>query len=216
MIEARRARLRHGTVVHTDVGSGAPVVLVHGLGGNWQNWLANIPALAAHHRVVALDLPGFGHSSGYAGQVTMARYADTLVELLDQLDIPAATLVGNSLGGLLTIEAAVRHPERVTAAVLVCSGGIPLTTLRHRLVLLPLGLAINQTLRPGPLRRALLAQSLTRHAIAAAIVHDPRAIDRRRLIAALDGLGARGFGPALSAGLRYDAHGRAPDVRCPR
>ncbi len=39
MIEARRARLRHGTVVYTDVGAGAPVVLLHGLGGNWQNWL---------------------------------------------------------------------------------------------------------------------------------------------------------------------------------
>ena len=48
---------------------------------------------------VAVDLPGFGRSSGYAGEVTMARYADTLVELLDELAIPAATLVGNSMGG---------------------------------------------------------------------------------------------------------------------
>ncbi len=145
----------------------------------------------------------------------MARYADTLVELLDELAIPAATLVGNSMGGLLTIETAARHPERVTSAVLVCSGGVPLTTLRHRLVLLPLGLAINHTLRARPLRRALLGQPWTRHAIAAGIVHDPRTIDRRRLIAALDGLGARGFGPALSAGARYDARTRAPEVRCP-
>src|SRR5918911_1665544 len=43
-----------------EMGSGSPVVLVHGLGGNWQNWLENIPVIAREHRVVAMDLPGFG------------------------------------------------------------------------------------------------------------------------------------------------------------
>jgi len=97
----------------------------HGLGGNLQSWIANIPTLSARHRVIALDLPGFGRSAPLTEDVTMAGYADATIGLLDRLGVASATFVGNSMGGLLTIEAAARHPDRVDAAVLACSGGIP-------------------------------------------------------------------------------------------
>ena len=209
------AQLGHGTVRFVDRGAGAVLLLVHGLGGNWQNWLANVDGLAARYRVIAPDLPGFGASQRYRGAVTMTRYADTLIELLDVLGVEAATFVGNSMGGLLSIEAAVRHPGRVRAALLVCSGGIPLTTLRHRAVLLPGSLALNTALRRPEIRRAALSQPMVRRAIAARIVHQPHHIDVAHLRDALDGLGAQGFQTALRAGLRYDAHTRAPQVRCP-
>src|SRR4051794_12588436 len=106
------AQLAHGRVRFVERGDGSPLLLIHGLGGNWQSWLSNIDGLAADHRVIAVDLPGFGTSDAFRGPVSMARHADTLVELLDERGIERAALAGNSMGGLLTIETAVRHPDR--------------------------------------------------------------------------------------------------------
>jgi pimeloyl-ACP methyl ester carboxylesterase len=198
-----------------DEGRGPVLLLLHGLGGNWQNWQANIAGLAQRHRVVAPDLPGFGGSDSYRGAVSMSRYADTVVEFLDALGIGSAFFVGNSMGGLLSIEAAARHPERVKALLLACSGGIPLTTVRHRFVLRPGVLGLNAILRRAPIRRAALSNSVVRQAIAARIMHRPQRIRAGHLAAALDGLGAPGLGTVLRAGLRYDARLHAPRLRCP-
>jgi pimeloyl-ACP methyl ester carboxylesterase len=165
--------------------------------------------------VIAPDLPGFGGSPPYSDDVSMTRYVGTIIELLDALAIESATFIGNSMGGLLSIEAAVRHPNRVTAMLLVCAGGIPLTTIRHRAVLVPGSLALNAMLRRPAIRHAALAYPRIRHTIAARIVHRPQRIQPRHLVEALDGLGARGFASVLRAGLRYDARHRAPQVGCP-
>jgi pimeloyl-ACP methyl ester carboxylesterase len=202
-------------IEYVDRGSGPVLVLLHGLGGNLHSWLANIPTLSAQNRIIALDLPGFGRSDPLACGVTMASYADATIGLLDRLGIERATFVGNSMGGLLTIEAAARHPDRVAAALLVCSGGIPLTTWRHRTVILPVGRALNRALRYRPVRHNVLRHSITRHALASGILYDTSRVDASRLIPALDGLGARNFGPTLRAALRYDARTSAPSVRCP-
>jgi pimeloyl-ACP methyl ester carboxylesterase len=206
--------LAHGRVRVVDIGDGPPLVLIHGLGGNWRNWLANLPALAQRHRVIALDLPGFGRSEAYADGVTMERYADTVVELLDLLGVEQATFVGNSMGGLLTIETAARHPDRVNAAILVSSGGIPLTSLRHRVITIPQSRAVNGLLRRRYARRAMAIPQV-RHLIGSRIVHDPGKMPARLLSVALNGLGAPGFGTALDAALTYDARIRAPAVACP-
>lgn len=211
----REAKLVHGRVRFVDEGQGPVLLLLHGLGGNRQSWQANIEGLARRHRVIAPDLPGFGGSEPYRGTPSMSRYADTIVDFLDTLGVGSAVFVGNSMGGLLSIEAAVRHPDRVSATLLACSGGIPLTTLRHRAVLIPGSLMLNTMLRRRPIRRAALARPLVRHAIAARIVHEPRRIEAANLVEALDGVGARGFGTVLRAGRRYDARRRAAYVRCP-
>ena len=213
--DVREAALTHGPIRFIDQGRGPALLLIHGLGGNWQNWQANLESLARRHRVIVPDLPGFGSSPAYRGAVTMTRYADTLVELLDMLGIEQATFVGNSMGGLLSIEAALRHPDRVRAAMLACSGGIPLTTLRHRAVLRPGALALNTMLRPGRIRRTALARRGIRQAIAARIVHQPHRIEARYLIEVLDGIGARAFGPVLRAALTYDARQYATQLNCP-
>jgi len=62
-------------VVSLGAGEGPPVVFIHGLGGCWQNWLENLPAVALHRRVVALDLPGFGESEMPEGDVSITNYA---------------------------------------------------------------------------------------------------------------------------------------------
>ena len=214
MLTVRKAHLAHGRVRYVEEGEGPALLLLHGLGGNWQNWLANIPGLAERHRVIALDLPGFGLSDPLRGQVTMGRFADVAIELLDEVGVADATFVGNSMGGLLTIEAAVRHSARVSAAVLACSGGMPLTGWQHRLVILPLSRALNLALRHRQVRHRVLGHPVTRHIIASAVVRDVRKVDSGLLVSALDGLGAAGFGPALEAGMHYDARARAPHMHC--
>jgi pimeloyl-ACP methyl ester carboxylesterase len=113
-IDARRVHV-------CDVGSGerAPLLLIHGLGGRWQNWLPNIPRLAERRRVVAVDLPGFGHSQLPVEPISIAGYARTLEGVCDLLELDAAIAVGNSLGGLVATELALRQPDRVAGLVLV-------------------------------------------------------------------------------------------------
>src|SRR5215213_328249 len=90
------------------------VVFVHGLSGCWQNWLENIPHFAKDHRVIAMDLPGFGESEMPAKDITISRYADTFVSLLTALDITETVrLVGNSMGGFIGAELAIRYPQRL-------------------------------------------------------------------------------------------------------
>jgi pimeloyl-ACP methyl ester carboxylesterase len=141
--------------------------------------------------------------------------ADVAVELLDHLDVEAAAFVGNSMGGALTIEAAVRHPARVSDAMLVCSGGVPLTMARYRMVLAPLLLTLNRALRRPAMRRTLLAHPAIRRLIASGIMNDTRTVDQRHLAAALDGMGAPGVRSAIREAQRYDGLALAAQVRCP-
>lgn len=116
-----------------DVGTGDPVLLVHGSGpgvSSWANWRLTIPELAKRHRVIAPDILGFGHTQRPEG----ARYdADIwlahLVGLLDALGLEKVSVVGNSFGGSLAMRLATRHPERVDRLVLMGSVGVlfPLT-----------------------------------------------------------------------------------------
>src|SRR5580693_8225219 len=96
-----------------DLGEGQPIVFVHGLSGSWPNWLEQLPVFARSHRVLALDLPGFGHSPMPSGEVSMAAYARLLDGLLAARGIDAAVVVGNSMGGFIAAELAIAYPQRV-------------------------------------------------------------------------------------------------------
>src|SRR5271155_2624506 len=85
----------------TDHTASQPLVFVHGLAGRWANWLEQLPVLGRERRVVALDLPGFGDSPMPARQISISGYAQLLERLLDQLQIDAAAVIGNSMGGLV-------------------------------------------------------------------------------------------------------------------
>ncbi len=98
-------------------GTGRPLVLVPGIGADTGTWRFVLDGLAAEREVVALDLPGFGQSPLFDGEVTFARYADELESYLRQEGLAEADLVGSSLGARLVMEMARRGLGRSTVAL---------------------------------------------------------------------------------------------------
>jgi len=117
-----------------DIGEGPVILMIHGLAGSWQNWLENIPFFARDHRVIAVDLPGFGESEMPAKDISISRYADTVDALLDELDIDQPVrLLGNSMGGFIGAELAIRYPQRIERLVLVAAAGLSVDNIRTKL-----------------------------------------------------------------------------------
>jgi pimeloyl-ACP methyl ester carboxylesterase/putative sterol carrier protein len=104
---------------YVAAGSGAPVVLLHGLGATNASMLTTVAALAPGHRVIAPDLPGFGDSDKPEAAYDPAFYSRWLLAFLDALGVPEASLVGNSMGGRIALEAALTAPERVSNLALL-------------------------------------------------------------------------------------------------
>ena len=105
-------------------GQGPPVVLIHGLGSSLATWQRTIPPLARRHTVYALDMPGHGDSEKPDIEYSLEAGIDYLDALLDALDVPRAALVGNSMGGLLSLGFALERPKRVTRLALVDAAGL--------------------------------------------------------------------------------------------
>jgi pimeloyl-ACP methyl ester carboxylesterase len=100
-------------------GTGEVMLLVHGLGGSHLNWLSVAPGLAGGHRVYALDLPGFGRSLLAGRRSSIAANIGVLTRVITSLSDGPVVLVGNSMGGLLSIGVAAMHPSLVRSLVLV-------------------------------------------------------------------------------------------------
>jgi 4,5:9,10-diseco-3-hydroxy-5,9,17-trioxoandrosta-1(10),2-diene-4-oate hydrolase len=125
---SRSIRVDGRRVHYHEAGSGTPIVLLHGGGpgaSGWSNFSRNIAALAARHRTIVPDAPGFGQSEWRdlsAGLFT--TMADALRGLLDALGIEKAHLVGNSMGGGAAMKFAMEFPARVGKLVLMAPGGL--------------------------------------------------------------------------------------------
>ena len=105
-------------LAYDDCGSGLPVVLIHGFPLNRQMWQPQVDALkAAGYRPICPDLPGFGQSPPLAAAASMSAYADSLVELLDQLGIDCAAWGGMSMGGYVLLDLLDRYRSRCRAAM---------------------------------------------------------------------------------------------------
>lgn len=112
-----------GARLHLWVGGqGRPLLLLHGFGAHalWQ-WNKQVEALAAHHRVIVPDLPGFGASD--ASRYSLAHQTLAMRTLLDALEIEECDVVGISYGGLVAWQLAANYPDRVRRLVLVDSPG---------------------------------------------------------------------------------------------
>jgi pimeloyl-ACP methyl ester carboxylesterase len=217
----QRWELVAGRPVNTiQLGSGPALVFVHGLSGCWPNWLEQMAVFGADHRVVAMDLPGFGHSPGEAGEVSMHGYAQLLDELLEGLGIERATLVGNSMGGLISAELAASVPARVERLVLVSPAGI--STYRNRLTTrtMPAVRRLEQVLALGAAWTASHSEELAsrprlRDVVLKGVVAHPRRLPGPLAAEQIRGAGTDGFLSALEATLDFDLRPRLPLISCP-
>ncbi|CAG9263068.1 alpha/beta fold hydrolase [Paraburkholderia caribensis] len=128
-------RLETGSIITNfhDAGAGAPVLLIHGSGPGvtaWANWRMTIPALSRGMRVVAPDMAGFGYTETSLTDYEPGIWVSQVVDLLDALDLPKVSIVGNSFGGSIALRFASMHPDRVADLVLMGPVGLsfPLTT----------------------------------------------------------------------------------------
>lgn len=101
---------------YEEAGAGEPLVLLHGIGASRTDWEFNVPALAAHYRVITPDLRGFGLSER-SGNYGVATFANDIWQLLEWLGVGRFHLVGHSMGGAVALQMAVDRPERITRLV---------------------------------------------------------------------------------------------------
>jgi pyruvate dehydrogenase E2 component (dihydrolipoamide acetyltransferase) len=114
-----------GKLRYAKRGSGsANVILIHGFGGDLDNWLFNIDALAQNFTVYALDLPGHGQSTKSLSDASAAGLAATVMSFMDALGIDRAHLIGHSLGGAIAVEVANAAAERIASLTLIASAGL--------------------------------------------------------------------------------------------
>lgn len=120
-------RILHGHNVAFRM-SGDPdavvVVLIHGMAGSSNTWRDVMPALATHYRVIAPDLLGHGRSDKPSGDYSLGAHASLVRDLLSNLGIDRATILGQSLGGGVAMQFAYQYPEVCERLVLVSSGGL--------------------------------------------------------------------------------------------
>jgi pimeloyl-ACP methyl ester carboxylesterase len=203
-------------------------VLVHGMGGRWQHWLETIPSLAEHGRVLALDLPGFGRSEQPAGRPSLDGFADVAAELARSLGIERVVLVGHSMGGLIAVRFAARHPRLADAIVLIAGavyqfsdllGGRrvlrwlaarPRETAAIATEILTAGLPV-----PVALRHLIVRVPALRRTLLSPYVLDPNALPADAISLVVDGAGARGVLPTVAAIGRSDPRAGIERVGCP-
>jgi pimeloyl-ACP methyl ester carboxylesterase len=153
-------------------GAGRPVVLIHGNPGSTQDWTRLFGPLATHHKAIAFDRPGHGHSQRPKhGDATVERQARLLHDALKQLHVERPILVGHSWGAALALVYAINYPKEVAGVVLVApavyesqDGGSLLTSLPA----VPLiGDAVSSVLTP------LFGASVVRSELKKAFAPDP-------------------------------------------
>jgi len=202
-----------------ELGSGPPVLMIHGLSGSWQNWLENIPVLAERHRVVAMDLPGFGESEMPRDKITISGYGRWICSLCEELGIERAAFVGNSMGGFVSAETAITFPQMVEKLVLVSSAGITSEHQRNEQAMAALyaaeGVLAWYTAWVAKKADSWASRTRLKRLALAAVLRHPHELPAPLLSEQIRGSGKRGFMPALDALTSYPIRDRLPDIAVP-
>lgn len=207
LVDERRLR-------YVDYGSGPALLLLHGMGASWQWWLENIPVLGEHHRVIAVDLPGFGNSEPLPPPAEMSTHAHTISDVLGQLGIRSATVAGHSMGGLVALAMADTNPELVRKLVLIGAGGVPMTERHLRIVLVMLRFFC-AILRLRFVRRALATKPSVRRVMLRAAFRDPDVMSADLAAQTMPLLNAPGFIDAVAASGRAVRASVPEKICCP-
>jgi pimeloyl-ACP methyl ester carboxylesterase len=217
-----RRHLRHvelpgAEVNYVEIGDGEPILFVHGISGCWQNWLENLPHFGAGHRAIALDLPGFGASPMPSWGIDMPAYGRLIHDFCEKIGIERATLVGNSMGGFIAVEAATVGPSRFERLVLVSAAGI-LNTWNPELRATVTAWAWKEF---GPLfarrGRAIVSRRRARRLVFGPFVRYPSRLREDLLLEQIRGglTKADGFGDALAALIHHDIRERLGEIEMP-
>jgi pimeloyl-ACP methyl ester carboxylesterase len=208
-----------GTPVnYVDIGEGElePIVFVHGLGGQWQNWLENIPRAALERRVIAVDLPGFGRTPMPRERVTISGFGRCVDALCENLSLGRVDMVGNSMGGYVAAEVAIQFPERIDQLILVSAAGITSADIARRPIYTAGRIATAMVSYGAARHRQIASRPKSRHMALALVARYPSLL---RADLAYEGFfkgaGKPGFDDALRACLEYDFRDRLPEIRQP-
>lgn len=156
MIETKFIEIHGMRQAVVDEGDGDEVLLlIHGMAGSAQTWRAVLPQLAKKYRVIAPDLLGHGQSSKPRTDYSLGAFAVGLRDLLDELGVESATVVGQSLGGGVAMQFLYQHPDYCRRLVLISSGGLgPDVGLILRLLAAPGAEFVMPVIAPSPVLRA--------------------------------------------------------------
>lgn len=154
MTEAKCIDIHSDRIAVRDEGDGEALLLIHGMAGSSQTWRAILPLLAKKYRVIAPDLSGHGQSSKPRTDHSLGAFAVGLRDLLDELKVESATVVGHSLGGGIAMQFVYQHPDYCRRIVLISSGGLgPEVGLILRLLATPGAELIMPVIAPSPVLR---------------------------------------------------------------
>jgi pimeloyl-ACP methyl ester carboxylesterase len=173
MGELKFLELHGDRIAYRDVGDGdEALLLIHGMAGSSETWRAVIPQLSRRYRVVAPDLLGHGQSAKPRGDYSLGAFAVWLRDLLDELGISRATIIGQSLGGGVAMQFVYQHPDYCQRLILISSGGLgPDVGWTLRLLSAPGAEFILPVIAPRPV---LIAGNKLRSWVAAAGIQSPR------------------------------------------
>ncbi|MDJ0954087.1 MAG: alpha/beta hydrolase [Acidimicrobiia bacterium] len=119
-----------GSVHYQEVGEDGPVlILVHGIGASYLSWYPVVEMLGEHHRVLAIDLIGHGFTPPHGRKATVRSNAELLADFADVMSEHQVILVGNSMGGLVSLLTAVTRPELVAGLILV-NPALPIVSVK--------------------------------------------------------------------------------------
>ena len=183
-LSLKRISVKGRSTRYADLGDGAPLVLLHGIVRSLEDWGQVIEPLSKQYRVLAPDLAGFGFSEGLPSY-NLEALAEHVRDFLDALGVSGPVrLVGNSLGGAVTMKAAVQDPDRVERVVLVNSAGFGKSvTVAIRALAIPVigGKVIKPLLLRPNMRMA--------RAVESSLYRDQRIVTRERVNLGYDLLG---------------------------
>jgi 4,5:9,10-diseco-3-hydroxy-5,9,17-trioxoandrosta-1(10),2-diene-4-oate hydrolase len=195
------------------------IVFVHGLSGCWMNWLENLPHFAQTHRVVAMDLPGFGASEMPAEKISIQGYAAAVDELLRELGVERAAVVGNSMGGFIGAEIGIQFSTWVDKLVLVSAAGLTIARQRNEHVLTLLRrletVLTAYTGWIGSRSDTLVRRMRARRALFNIVTAHPTQLPAPLVAEQLRGSGKPGFIDALDALTDYPIRDRLDDIAAP-
>ena len=193
------------------------LLLVHGLAGCWQNWLEQIPHFGDRHRVIALDLPGFGHSPMPSWEISIPAYGRLVHDFCDAVGVgDRAAIVGNSMGGFVAAEAVSSEPERFARLALVAAAGISTASMRPEPAALAGRLAVGLAPLALSYQETALKRPRVRHSAFRSIFYKPNELRQELLYEQYsNGTGKPGFLPALTTLIGYDFIDRLEVVDTP-